>query len=99
MNLEKQNKSNIEYSDNNNDLDHNLLRNHEEYLLALEVKIAGLKELCQDLDPYSPLTDLTKSKLQAFGIKDLENPFTITNQLLLLLENAISEQLKLRLKN
>jgi hypothetical protein len=98
MSLDKQVSENTNFiEDSNSDLT-KVLR-PQEYMLDLEAKISELKDLCQNLDPYSPLSEITKSKLIKYGVEELDNPFAITNKLLLLLEDSISEQLKLRLKN
>ena len=65
------------------------------YKKALEEKIESLKELCDTLDPYLPICLETKEELLALGVKDLDNPFSITNQLLLLMEDSIIELQKL----
>jgi len=99
MTMEKQTNENLDKSNEPVSQKDNHYIGREEYLLNLEVKIAELKDLCQNLDPYSPLSEKAKSKLLGHGINEFDNPFTITNKLLLLLEDSISEQLKLRLKN
>ncbi len=57
----------------------------------LKKKAAVLKKLCQELDPYAPLGARQKKKLASLGVNNLDDPFQITNQLLLLLEDALEE--------
>ncbi len=57
----------------------------------LKKKATALKKLCQGLDPYAPLSALQKKKLTNLGVQNLEDPFQLTNQLLLLLEDALEE--------
>ena len=68
----------------------------KQYILDLESKIKNLKILCDTLDPYAKISLDKKSELLSLGIKVLDNPFTITNQLLLMMEDSIVELEKLK---
>ena len=57
----------------------------------LTTTVRELNGLCNDLDPYLPIPDDMKIMLKNYGIEDFYDPFDITNQLLLLLENSIEE--------
>ena len=76
-----------------------LIIRDERYILELESKINKLKSLCQVIDPYSQMSDKILANLEDVGITETYDPFSITNQLLFMLENSIQEHLSLRLKN
>lgn len=61
------------------------------YKEKLEAKIKTLKRVCDTLDPYNEMSAEVKEELTNLGITDLDNPFTLTNQLLFQMENAIEE--------
>ena len=50
-----------------------------------------LKELCHELDPYSPLKTKDVKRLQGVGIVDIEDPFHLTNTLILYVEDTLEE--------
>ena len=50
-----------------------------------------LNGLCLKLDPYKSVSDEQKKILKEYNIEDFHDPFKVTNQLLLLLENYIEE--------
>ncbi len=52
-------------------------------------KIAELTQLAQTLDPYKGPTKQESKILKKYGITDYADPFLLTNQVLLLLEDAI----------
>ncbi len=54
-----------------------------------DTRLVQLRQLCETLNPYEELTLEEKLTLQEFGIADFSNPFTITNKLLLILEENI----------
>ena len=58
----------------------------------LDQTITLLRELCDQIDPYATIDDETGKKLQSVSIMKWDDPFVLTNQLLLLMENAIEEQ-------
>jgi len=61
------------------------------YQKIMAQRAAQLKEICDQLDPYQPLSPAMQQQLQQFGIRDFSDPFQITNQLLLLLEDTLTE--------
>ncbi|OFZ14683.1 MAG: hypothetical protein A2X86_18705 [Bdellovibrionales bacterium GWA2_49_15] len=63
-----------------------------------EKKIAELTQLAQTLDPYKGPTKQESKILKKYGITEFADPFLLTNQVLLLLENAI-ENTSYELKN
>jgi hypothetical protein len=60
-------------------------------ILILEEKVAKLKVICDQLDPYQPIPQNLVEKLGELEIVDLYNPFHVTNKLLMLLEDSIEE--------
>lgn len=69
---------------------HFFLRN-EDKIRYLEERIKKLGDICTDLNPYIPITDDFKLRLREFNILEFEDPFKITNALLILLEDTIDE--------
>jgi hypothetical protein len=63
----------------------------DEKIQYLEARIRDLSAICQEIDPYQTISDELKMKLLNFNILDLSDPFKITNQLLVLLEDTIDE--------
>lgn len=62
--------------------------------LPLEIlasNVQELKDLCQNLDPYNPLSETDKEILKKYHIYDFFDPFTLTNKLILALEDALEE--------
>ncbi|MCB9062777.1 MAG: hypothetical protein H6622_14745 [Halobacteriovoraceae bacterium] len=45
-----------------------------------------ISKLCNEIDPYQPLSNEVLRELNDLGIKDTQNPFSITNQLLQILD-------------
>ena len=65
---------------------------HKEVTLEqLSKRLNILSELCLDLNPYLPLDDETKNQLKEFHITEFHDPFTITNKLLVLLDEVENE--------
>lgn len=60
-------------------------------LEELRVKAAKLNALASDLDPYKPMNEETQAELKSLGILMLDDPFAITNQLVIILEDTIEE--------
>lgn len=50
-----------------------------------------LKKVCLNLDPYSPLNESQVKTLLSLGVKDLDDPFRVTNELILKMENILEE--------
>ena len=57
----------------------------------LEMKINDLKQFCDRFDPYNELTSVEISFLKKYQIHPPYDPFSLTNKLLMELENAIEE--------
>ncbi|MCP4913625.1 MAG: hypothetical protein GY909_10940 [Oligoflexia bacterium] len=57
----------------------------------LTLRVQALKEICDTVNPYLPLDEEAKAKLQKFNIEISEDPFHITNQLLHLVDNSVEE--------
>lgn len=64
---------------------------NEEKIHYLEARIIRLGEICNELNPYQPISDDFKKSLREFNILEFEDPFKITNALLILLEDTIDE--------
>jgi len=69
---------------------------HARYIIQLEKRVDTLKHICQDLNPYEPMTEQQKTVLERFDITDISDPFKVTNLLLMQLEDAITELKKLK---
>ena len=52
-------------------------------------QLETLRDFCDSLNPYGPMSLEEKLRLSEYGITDLSNPFEVTNKLLLLLENNL----------
>jgi len=68
----------------------------DETVKALEARIKKLGDICNELNPYAPMDDEFKKRLREFNIMEFEDPFKITNALLMLLEDSIDELHKIR---
>jgi hypothetical protein len=62
-----------------------------ETVARLEARIKKLGDICNELNPYSPMSNELKKRLREFNIMEFEDPFKITNALLMLLEDSINE--------
>lgn len=58
---------------------------------SLEQKIADLKKICHEIDPHAPISPGLQKKLAHYHITDWDDPFTLTNRLLVLLEESIEK--------
>jgi hypothetical protein len=67
----------------------------------LKEKIGTLQQICKTIDPYSPLDEETSESLKIYGVTNLDDPFQVTNQLVVQLENSIEEleQIELQLES
>lgn len=63
----------------------------QEKIEHLEMRIKILGDICTEINPYDVISDDLKMRLMDFNILDLSDPFKVTNQLLLLLEDTIDE--------
>ncbi len=68
--------------------DYNPLQEKIDYL---EARIKLLGDICTEINPYESIPDELKMKLLDFNILDLNDPFKVTNKLLMLLEDTIDE--------
>lgn len=59
--------------------------------MELKARIQKLGQLCNELNPYGAISDDHKKILMSYDILDFSDPFKITNQLLVLLEDSIDE--------
>jgi hypothetical protein len=50
-----------------------------------------LKELCHRLNPYEPIASQDLKALQEVGISQIEDPFHLTNTLILYVEDTLEE--------
>lgn len=57
----------------------------------LEERIQKLSSICNELNPYQPVDKEFQKRLKEFNIYEFEDPFKITNALLMLLEDSIDE--------
>ena len=57
----------------------------------LEKKVALLRSLCDRINPYAPLSPKVQKQLKSLGVTPEGDPFALTNQLLLLMEEALEE--------
>ncbi len=62
----------------------------------LEAKIADLRYICDNLNPYGEIDQDLKERLNQHQIYDFYDPFTITNKLLVALEDSIEELHRLK---
>lgn len=53
-----------------------------------------LRQLCEDLDPYSPLTKEERDLLESLGVYNYNDPFQLTNELIMRMEDTLEEILK-----
>ncbi|EQC50343.1 hypothetical protein M899_2538 [Bacteriovorax sp. BSW11_IV] len=70
----------------------------EKRILELENKAELLKKLCHEIDPYSKITEEQKVSLETLEIVQFDDPFLLTNQLLLLTEDTLEELEELKQK-
>jgi hypothetical protein len=68
--------------------DYNPLQEKIEYL---EARIKVLGDICSEINPYTSIPDELKMRLLNFNILNLDDPFKVTNTLLMLLEDTIDE--------
>lgn len=59
----------------------------------LENKAKNLSDLCKLINPYEKLSKDTRDELFNLGIVNFEDPFSITNELLILMEE-LEEKIK-----
>lgn len=57
----------------------------------LQEKIKILNKLCHEIDPYKTISSKHQIILAEFGIANFEDPFEVTNRLVVALEDSIEE--------
>ncbi len=60
-------------------------------LNLLERRVKKLEKLCQEVDPFIPLTDELKNELSMFGIENWRDPDHLTKQIILMFEDSVKE--------
>ena len=60
-------------------------------LKLINEKVEKLNLLCTDLDPYKEIPTQFQKELNNIGIFELNDPFVVTNKLVILLEESIEE--------
>lgn len=63
----------------------------QEKIAELEARIKILGDICSEINPYESIPDELKMRLMDFNILNLDDPFKVTNSLLMLLEDSIDE--------
>lgn len=81
--LESQNLSNLNHRQQP--------KTKDERIRELEELIETLNIVCSTLDPYRPITESMKAQIEDLNIAFTEDPFNLTNQLVVLLEDAVEE--------
>lgn len=69
--------------------EHNTLNQLD--ISQLKSRAQLLRELCENLDPYSPLTREERNLLESLGVYDYEDPFQLTNELIMRMEDTLEE--------
>lgn len=64
-------------------------------LVELQNKVVKLNAMAETLDPYQEIPLETQAELKSFGVLVLDDPFAITNQLVVILEDTVEELQKL----
>ncbi|HLE12992.1 MAG: hypothetical protein A2504_17745 [Bdellovibrionales bacterium RIFOXYD12_FULL_39_22] len=57
----------------------------------LKRKVSFLNSICNELNPYLPIPEHIKKKLQMVRIDNFSDPFEITNRLVVILEDSVEE--------
>ena len=60
----------------------------------LKSRAQTLRRLCEDLDPYSPMTKEDLDLLESLGVYSHHDPFQLTNELIMKMEDTLEEILK-----
>ena len=66
-----------------------------ERIKVLSQNIDELNTLCRELDPYQEISKEMMEQLSKYGVFTEDNPFVITNKLVLILENSVEELIEL----
>lgn len=59
--------------------------------LWLEIKIAKLRRLCKEVDPFGQISPELLEELEDLDMPFQGDPFKLTNQLIYQMENALEE--------
>ena len=60
-------------------------------LSELNARAELLKQLCLNLDPYHPISEEDKAELKELGFREIDDPFRLTNALILSMEDTLEE--------
>ncbi|MBK23164.1 MAG: hypothetical protein CME70_04085 [Halobacteriovorax sp.] len=60
-------------------------------LNMLEKRVKKLERLCQEVDPFIPLSEELKNELSLFGIINWRDPDHLTKQIILMFEDSVKE--------
>ena len=86
-----QNKSHSDLYPGLDPLQNEVSAHLQEKILYLEARIKKIGDICNELNPYEAVNTEFKKRLREFNIMEFEDPFKITNALLMLLEDTIDE--------
>lgn len=59
----------------------------------LNLKVEELQKLCAELDPFKKISKKHQKILKKYGLNEIEDPYLLSNHLISLTENALTEQL------
>ena len=68
-------------------------------LNLLERRVKKLEKLCQEVDPFIPLTEELKIELSMFGIEHWRDHDHLTKQIILMFEDSVKELRDLKESN
>ena len=60
-------------------------------IALLKERVENLNKLCSELDPYKEIPLAYQETLVSLGVREFDDPFTVTNKLVTLLEDSIEE--------
>ena len=60
-------------------------------LQILEKRVKKLEKLCQEVDPFTPLSDELINELAMVGIEKWRDPDHLTKQIILMFEDSVNE--------
>lgn len=63
-------------------------------ILLSDLQLAKLKDICANIDPFKDIDEETMNSLKEMGIKELDDPFRLTNHLLRILEENLNHRQK-----
>lgn len=61
------------------------------YMDRLEKRVKKLENLCQEINPFIPISDDLKDKLSLVGIVHWRDPDHLTKQIILMFEDSVKE--------